>query len=226
MRGRPTIAREYIANTLTNAMQAGASADMIARLKRLQQDAQANAFNVRLLGDIWLLAIWFAVLAVLIGRERRSEIIGWFPDRDNMTNYCDHFWYDHTLWNAQLFAQTFSIDMTETKCAAGAPDRSGAVERMWYDYMIRASDWIAGTVAAWDRKRNLIPADQPKYRQMLEDVITPAENIVVLHLDLTEACAQFRRIIATRKNWFMRAVTFFCNAARRLAYWARSKFRI
>jgi hypothetical protein len=218
-----TIAREYIANTLANAIKADASDETLTRIKKLKQEAQANSFNVRLLADIWLLAIWFAVLAISIGRERRSEIIGWFPDRDNMTNYCDHFWYDHALWNAQLFAATFAVDMTATRCPAGTPHRSGAKERMWFDYMIRAADWIAGAVAAWDRKRNLIPGDQSKYRRMLEDVITPAENIVVLHLDMNESGMQFRRIAAKPKNWFMRAVTIFTNAIRHLVNWVWHK---
>lgn len=216
------IAREYIAKTLSNAIEAGASPDVIDRIRKLRQEAQANNFRVGLLADIWLLAIWFAVLTILIGRERRSETIGWFPDRDNMTNYCDHIWYDFALWDAQLLAATFSVDMTGTLCPAGAPDRRSGKEHMWFDYMIRAADWVAGAVAAWDRNRNLIPADQPKYRRMLEEVITPAENIVVLHLDLNQTGMQFRRIAARRKNWFMRIVNSFTNVMRRLAHWARA----
>jgi len=58
---------------------------------------------------------------------------------------------------------------------------------------------------------------------MLQDVITPAENIVVLHLDMNESGMQFRLISAKPKNWFMRAVTFFTNAIRHLVDWARPK---
>ena len=38
---------------------------------------------------------------------------------------------------------------------------------------------------------------------MLENVIPSADNIVVLHLDMTDSGMQFRRIVAKRKNWFM-----------------------
>jgi hypothetical protein len=218
------IAREFIAITLANAVQASMPEETLARIKKLKQDAQANGFNVGLLANIWLLAVWFAILTILIGRERRSEIISWFPDRDNMSNYCDHIWYDLALWNAQLFAQTFSVDMTTTRCPAGAPDRSGVKERMWFDYMIRAADWIAGTVAAWDRKRNLVPGDQRKYLRMLENVIPSADNIVVLHLDMNESGMQFRRIVAKRKNWFMRIINDFMNAMRRIGHWIGTWF--
>jgi hypothetical protein len=90
--------------------------------------------------------------------------------------------------------------IAKTRCPAGTPDRSGHNEHMWFDYLIRAADWFAGAVAAWDRKKNLIPADQPKYQQMLEDVITPAENIVILHLDITDTHMQFRRVVLERTN--------------------------
>jgi hypothetical protein len=90
--------------------------------------------------------------------------------------------------------------------------------------MIRAADWIAGTVAAWDRKRNLVPGDQRKYLRMLENVIPSADNIVVLHLDMNESSMQFRRIIAARKNWFMRTINDFVNTMRRLRHRAGTWF--
>ena len=147
-------------------------------------------------------------------------MIGWFPDRDNMTNYCDHIWADYALWNAQSFAECFEVDMRGTQCPIGVPDRSGPKERMWFDYMIRAADWLAGAVGAWDRVNNLIPGEHLKYRQMLEEVITDANNIVILHFDITDTGMQFRRILPTRKNWLMRVFTWIRNAGVRLWHWA------
>ncbi|MBX9841880.1 MAG: hypothetical protein K2Z80_08760 [Xanthobacteraceae bacterium] len=219
------VAREHIAITLDQAVQVGASEDVIRRFRKLKQDAQANNFNVGLLSDIWLLAVWFAVLTIILTRERHCEIIGWFPDRDNMTNYGDGIWCDYAIGNAQTFAEALAIDLTATQIKIGTPDRSKVKEVMWFDYMIRAADWFAGAVAAWDRKRNLIPGDLPKYRQMLEDVITPAKNIVILHLDLTETGMQCRRILAIKKNWFMLILTALHNTARRVVYNVRSYFQ-
>lgn len=130
--------------------------------------------------------------------DGNCEQIGWFPDRDNMTNYCEHVWVRYAMWNAQAFADRFQVDMRATECFAGAPDRSGPKEQMWFDYMIRAADWFAGAVAAWDRDNNLIPGEHAKYRQMLEDVIAGADNVIVLHFDMTDAGMQFRRIVAER----------------------------
>jgi hypothetical protein len=217
-----TVVREHIAKSLDQAASGGVSGETIKRLKKLKQDAQANGFNVSLLTNIWLLAVWFAVLTVLLGRDRRCDVVGWFPDRDDMTNYCDHIWYDYALWNAQSFAEAFSVDLRSTTCPAGVPDSSGAKERMWFDHMIRSADWFAGSVAAWDREKNLIPGDLPKYHQMLEDVITHADNIVILHFDMTEIGMTFRRIVAARKNWLMLRLTFLQNGVQRLRYWVDS----
>lgn len=119
--------------------------------------------------------------------------------------------------------EAFQVDMRGTQCPIGVPDRSGAKERMWFDYMIRAADWLAGAVSAWDRTNNLIPGEHDKYRQMLEDVITEADNIVILHFDITETGMQFRRILPTRKNWLMRIVTWIRNTAVRFWHWATYK---
>lgn len=118
------VVREHIDQTLAQATNLGIAEDRLKRFKALKQDAQANGFNVGLLADIWLLAIWFAILTVLLGRERQCEIVGWFPDRDSMTNYCDHIWHDYALWNAQAFAAAFEVDMRGTQCPIGVPDRS------------------------------------------------------------------------------------------------------
>lgn len=192
------VAREHIRLTLAQATAANLKDDTTKRFKKLKAEAQANSFNVSLLGDIWLLAIFFATLTIILGRERKWQAIGWFPDRDNMTNWCDGIWQDYAEQNVHALANDLTIDMRTTKLAVGAPDRSGTKEVMWYDYMIRAADWFAGSVASWDRKNNLIPGDHAKYRQMLEDVIADAQNIVILQLDITENGAQLRRIAVER----------------------------
>jgi hypothetical protein len=88
------VAREHIAMILKEATPQGADGDTTKRFKQLNLKAQAKRFNVNLLGDIWLLAIYFAVMTIVIGRERPCEIVGWFPDRDKMINWCDGIWRD------------------------------------------------------------------------------------------------------------------------------------
>jgi hypothetical protein len=191
------VAREHVDLTLKALASHGSDEDTLKRVKELSAKAQSNGFNVALLADIWLLGIWFAVITIVIGRERPSEIVGWFPDRDDMTNWCGGIWQNYAHWNCGAFAEAFAVDLRNTRVAAGAPDRTAALEIMWFDYMIRAADWLAGSLAAWDRTKNAVPGDQPKYLKMIENVIADAENIVLLHLDLKNGAAQFRRINVT-----------------------------
>lgn len=192
------VAREHISLTLDALDQKNTNADMLAHLKELQKKAQSQGFNVALLRNIWLLAIWFAVLTNAIGRERASEIIGWFPDRDEMTTWCDGIWRDYTYWDVADFAEEFQIDLTSTHIGAGAPDRSTGKEVMWFDYMMRSADWLAGAVSAWDRATNAVPGEHPKYLKMVEDVLADADNILLMHLDLKQSGGQFRRINTTK----------------------------
>jgi hypothetical protein len=170
----------------------------LARLRRLKQLSQSKGFNVRLLGDIWLLGVMFASITALIDRERKSEVIGWFPDRDDMTNWCEGIWHYYAFWNSRRFADDFDVDMRSTQLIVALPDREGGGEIMWFDYLLRAADWFAGAVAEWDRKTGFDSAKHPKYREMWEQVIAGARNVVVLHLDIGSDGAQFRRIEAQR----------------------------
>ena len=102
------------------------------RLQELKRLSQSNGFNVRLIGDLWLLALLFAAITLLIGRERPSEVIGWFPDRDDMTNWCEGIWQDFAFWDTRAFADVFNVDLRATQITVGLPDRSTGREIMWF----------------------------------------------------------------------------------------------
>lgn len=192
------IAREHIALTVRqlSGMIDGQGPQM--RFKKLQQKSAANNFKVGLLGDIWLLGVLFSALTLMLGRERTCEVVSWFPDRDKMTSFGDGVWLDYAFWNTRGLCEELQVDMQSTKIGAAAPDRSGGKEVMWFDYMIRSADWFAGTLATWDRAKNQVPPEQRKYCQVLEDAIADAENILVLHCDIDEGGAQFRRIAVSK----------------------------
>lgn len=70
------IAREHIDKTIAEVAAQGVKPDTIKRFKKLKAEAQAKGFNVELLGDLWLLSVWFAVLTIIFGRERLCEPSG------------------------------------------------------------------------------------------------------------------------------------------------------
>ncbi len=190
-----SVAREHIEKTLIAAP--AAKADM-SRFKKLKQASLAKAFNHELLGDVWLLGFFYALITCLVHRERPVDMVAWFPDRDDMTTWCEGVWYDYAYWNVHAFCDALDLDMRSTEIVVGAPDRSGAKEVMWFDHLIRGPDWFAGVVAAWDLERNLIPLDHAKYRTMVEQVMCDAANFVLVRMRFDAEGVQFSRIVSTR----------------------------
>src|ERR1700761_1151542 len=128
----------------------GASADVIARQKKLQNEARANGFNVALLTDLTLLALFLPVITLLLARERKPKILGWFCDRDSMITWCDGVVWDYALGNLHGVAEALHIDVGGINPLIGAPDPTGNTKKLWYDDYIRSADWLAGALAAWD----------------------------------------------------------------------------
>ena len=194
-----TVARGHVDLSLS-ALNRANEPEMLARFRKLKQATAANAFNVGLLTDIYILGTLFASLTVAIGRDRSSEIIGWFPDRDNMTNWCDGIWRDYASGNSHGLCRDLDIDMSHTKLVVGAPDRSGGKEVMWFDYLVRSADWFAGALAAWDREQNQLPTEHRKYMQLIEDVISDADNIVCFNLNVTGETVRCSHLSLTRHH--------------------------
>jgi len=191
-------ARDHINKTLAQAVEHKIEGDALSRVKELKRAASANGFNHGLFGDMWLLALLFAWLSALLARECDCQIVGWFPDRDNMTNWCGGIWHDYAMWDTRALADAFEIEMRAVQIGIGLPDRSGGKEQMWFDHLVRSADWFAVAVAEWDRKTSFSPGKPRKYARMWEEVIADAENVLVLHVEIGAQGAQCRRIAATR----------------------------
>lgn len=191
------IAREHLDLTIKAAEgHPRVSAQSLKRFKRLRQEANAKSFPVDLLSDVWLLGFFFALLTVLIGRERKPEMVGWFPDRDNMTTWCGGVWQEYADWGVQALCEAIELDLRSTELTIALPEQTG--KKMWFDHVIRAPDWFAGTVAAWHIDANLCPGDYPKYKQMLEEVIADNERFVLFNMMFSPQGVGFSRVLATR----------------------------
>lgn len=180
------VARESIRMTLEAMVTAERSADQIARLRAVLQSAQANSFNVGLFTDLTLLALYLPLVSLIIGRERKLDGIAWFCDRDSMISWGDGIVWDYANENYLSLAQILDIDVSGARPIIALPDHSSGKETMWYDDYIRPADWLAGTLAAWDRTTNQLPGVHDKYIRMVEDVIADADNIVILPVALDD----------------------------------------
>lgn len=188
-----TIAREIIRLSTDWALRVGHDAQQIARMKKLQQASLKKRFNVALMSDIVLLATFYSFVSLLLVREGRPQIIGWFSDRDKMTTWCDGvLWYYILEAVVDLGEQLqipvkdihFVIGVPEAVQLTAQPNSTSSAKPMWFDELIRLADHFAGTLAAWDTKTNTVLGKMDKFVRMFEDVIADARNLVILDLKI------------------------------------------
>jgi hypothetical protein len=116
--------------------------------------------------------------------ERNIEVVGWFPDRDNITTSYERI-ADHLFAvNFSAFCQRHKIDEYPIKTLIGLPEPDpGKPKQTWYDELVRIPDFLAGPLAGWDYRKNLVTGRQ-KYLEILQDAV--ADNPYLITLLLTD----------------------------------------
>lgn len=189
-------ARRSVAITLTDVQKQAPGSDSHRRVRKLAASTQANNFNHELFSDVCLLALFLSFVSMIIGRESANEpkMIGWFSDRDSMTEWCDSILWDFALANVQSLAAKRQIKITGTEFPIAIPDPSTG--DMWFDHLVRIADYIAGTLAVWDIKNNQVPTTpkSDKFLRMIEGVIADSQNLIVLGLEVGNHGLQCKRI--------------------------------
>jgi hypothetical protein len=159
------------------------SAETIQRLHALRQASLANSFNVELLTDFLLLSWFYPFVSILLARERRINVLGWFSDRDKMTTWSDGVVWDFACETLHGLAERYGISLPNGCPIIGVPNEE---KKMWFDEFVRVSDYIAGLLAAWNFASNEIPAASDKYIRLATDVFADSRNISVIRIDFDE----------------------------------------
>ena len=151
----------------------------INTLTRLRRKANSQRFNVRLFDNIVLAAAFAAFLTYLLCSYRSVTRVGWFSDRDSISNAYERF--------AQYLYASNVVTLSQ-RHLQGSPGPmlgvNGVVPpggRPWCDAFVRAPDYFAGTVSAWHFDMNLI-ADTEKHREVVVDAIAGNPNVEVIRL--------------------------------------------
>ena len=121
----------------------------------------------------------FCFVTLLLARERSVEIVGWLPDRDKMTTWCEGVIFDLGVENLTGVAAHFGINLPMRALQIALPTPDAGKDAMWFDELIRLPDYVAGILAAWNFETNEIPGDKDKYRVMAQEFSASAENIMV-----------------------------------------------
>lgn len=192
-------ARTYIKRWLGHFEEKQRAETEIAKVRKLYRKSLANSFDVSLFTSLYLTHFFFAYITLLLRREAHAEMVGWFSDRDAMSDWCDGVLWALTMETFGGFAEANGIDPKKFKIAQGVPevDPGG---KMWFDDLIRQADHLAGVLASWN-----IPDKSEKYVQIARDVMADNANVVVLRLHIGELRPgelgmQWARVLISRKS--------------------------
>jgi len=199
MKAREVI-RESLALTMAKLIKLERGSDQIRKFKATIQKSKANSFNVGLFTDLTLLALYLAIVTLILCRAQKAEMISWFCDRDSMISYCDGIVWDYAIENYFGIAEALNIDRPLIAPGIAVPDRSSGMEVMWYDHYIRAPDWLAGAMAAWDRGSNVLPGEQDKYLRLIEDVVADSDNTLIIPVYLDDGGLRISRVEISRQT--------------------------
>ena len=156
--------------------------EIIKAFERLKERAKANNFNAELMSTMIIATVLAAFCAIILAQERMIEIVGWFPDRDNITTSYERI-ADHLFAvDFSAFCQRHKIDEHPIKTLIGLPEPDPAKPKQtWYDELVRIPDFLAGPLAGWDYRKNLVTGRQ-KYVEILQGAVADNPYLITLLL--------------------------------------------
>jgi hypothetical protein len=157
---------------------------VITAFERLKERTKANNFNAQLMSTIVIATVLAAFCAIVLAQERKIEIVGWFPDRDNITTSYERIAEYMFAVDFSAFCQRYNIDERPIKTMIGRPEPDAAkAKQTWYDELVRIPDFLAGPLAGWHYKKNLVTG-RHKYADILQGAV--ADNPYLITLLLTD----------------------------------------
>ena len=171
---------------------------VIRAFERLREKAKANNFNAQLMSTIMIATVLAAFCAILLAQERRIEIVGWFPDRDNITTAYERIADYMFSVNFSAFCNRHGIDERSIKTAIGIANPDPLKPKQtWYDELVRIPDFLAGPLAGWDYKQNLVTGRQ-KYVEILQGAVADNPYVITLILRETDEGIGVSRLLCSK----------------------------
>jgi hypothetical protein len=96
--GDPNIRQEsatkYVQDMCSTLTQMGCPPKIYKPFKKLLQESKAKSFNVSLLADTLVFSAMISFVTACLIRESGAKLIGLFPDRDKIIEWCDGVYSD------------------------------------------------------------------------------------------------------------------------------------
>jgi hypothetical protein len=173
----------------------------IKAFERLRERANANNFSAQVMSTMMIATVLAAFCAIILAQQRKIEIVGWFPDRDNITTAYDRVAHHMFGLNFSAFCQRHGIaDWRSIKIMIGLPEPDPAKPKQsWYDELVRVPDFLAGPLAAWNFRENLVTGRQ-KYVDILQGAVADNPYLITLLLVDTEKGIGVSRLLCSQRS--------------------------
>ena len=165
--------------------------DLIGRMKKRRQKAEAKKFNAHLFADIFLVTNIVTVIAYLLTKWTSPRIVGWFSDRDAMITAYDKMANDVFAISHSAICQQRGVEFRAVQLRFGDPRSDPHLPKQsWYDALVRIPDYLAGTLATFIYREGTIVGGQPKVLDMITKVLRDASNLLISRLNevATNSC--------------------------------------
>ncbi len=162
-------------------------ADIAGKIKQVINLIE-NDKKIRILKNLFLTTSIGSVICTQFANRTNAEIVGWFPDRDEIHDVADNF-------AGNLFSIQFAEHLENPDCKfVIAP--SGSKDEEWYGELIKIPDYITGALADYNFKTNEISHD--KFEPIIKKLIVDNDkDLFVFRLTFTEDS----KIECTRVNF-------------------------
>ncbi len=148
----------------------------------LRQEAKGRRFPVGLLNDVVLLAALASCIAFYIAKHSDPEFITWFIDRDKMTTAFKGIVTWAMTANFTSLCEQNGIDRRRVTLGNAVETEATNGREGWFDALVRPADYIAGAMARWDLRENVLRSGSDKFVQMADSVIGENPHIAVTYL--------------------------------------------
>lgn len=145
----------------------------------LLQKSKEKLFNVKLLSDMVLFSSMVSSINCMLVNSVGAELIGVFPDRDSITQWCDSV-YSKFVDNYSA-GVLWLVEQSPFHCVIKRGVPSGQeVKKNWYDDFVRLPDYMAGVVATWDIRSGEVGGG--KHQVLFMENIVGASNASILRI--------------------------------------------
>ncbi|WP_460106702.1 hypothetical protein [Pseudomonas sp. S3_E04] len=164
--------RAYILKIVDFLKEKNCPPTILKPFKSLLEKSKAKKFNVDLFSDMIAISSILGFISAALIRQG-ANLIGLFPDRDCVTDWCDGIYSDFV----QMYVGGV-LESVEGKSYQYEIKR--AINGSWLDSFVRLPDFLAGVIAGWDLANNTIIGD--KREKLFMANIVDAKNIKLIHL--------------------------------------------